>query len=202
MATPAADAERWLAAARAGSPEALGQALDACRGYLLAVAGRELDPALRAKGGASDIVQETLLDACRDFDRFHGTSADELLAWLHRIMHNNLIEFVRRFRGADKRDVRREVALPGGDSSEAPGAGVAAGTATPSAQASAREQSEALRQAVERLPEDYRRVIALRYTEKRSFEEIGQTLGLSANAARKLWLRATQRLRIEGVGPP
>ena len=49
----------WLTAAQAGSNDALGQALEACRAYLLLVAERELDPNLRAKGGASD-VQEPL----------------------------------------------------------------------------------------------------------------------------------------------
>ena len=57
------DAALRLAAARTGSSEALGQALQACRGYLLLLAERELDPDLRAKGGASDVVQETFLEA-------------------------------------------------------------------------------------------------------------------------------------------
>jgi hypothetical protein len=48
------DTGQRLAAARAGSREALGQALQACRGYLLLLAERELDADLRAKGGASD----------------------------------------------------------------------------------------------------------------------------------------------------
>ena len=67
-----------LADARAGSREALGRALDACRGYLLLVAQGELAPDLRAKGGASDLVQETLLEAYRDFALFHGGSEGEL----------------------------------------------------------------------------------------------------------------------------
>ena len=46
--------------------------LDACRAYLLLIAGREPDTQLRAKAGASDLVQETLLEAFRDFAGFHG----------------------------------------------------------------------------------------------------------------------------------
>src|SRR5262245_26207367 len=74
MADAAANAARWLPAARAGSSEALGQVLEACRGYLLLIAGQELEPALRAKGGASDLVQQTFLEAQRDFAGFHGTT--------------------------------------------------------------------------------------------------------------------------------
>ena len=64
------DAVQRLAAARAGSREALGQILQACRGYLLLLAERELAPDLRAKGGASDLVQETFLEAQKDFAHF------------------------------------------------------------------------------------------------------------------------------------
>jgi RNA polymerase sigma-70 factor, ECF subfamily len=64
------DASQYLPAARAGSREALGQALEICRGYLLRVANQGLDAELRAKGGASDLVQETFLEAQRDFGRF------------------------------------------------------------------------------------------------------------------------------------
>jgi DNA-directed RNA polymerase specialized sigma24 family protein len=34
MTNPAKGAARWLPGARAGSPEALGELLEACRGYL------------------------------------------------------------------------------------------------------------------------------------------------------------------------
>jgi RNA polymerase sigma-70 factor, ECF subfamily len=37
---------------------------------------------LQAKGGGSDLVQETLLDAHKDFDRFTGRTEQEFLAWL------------------------------------------------------------------------------------------------------------------------
>jgi RNA polymerase sigma-70 factor (ECF subfamily) len=202
MAGPAKDPAVWLPAARAGSSEALGQILDACRGYLLLVAQRELDPQLRAKGGASDLVQETLLDALRGFGRFHGNSEDELRRWLRRLLLNNLVSFARRYRDADKRDIRREVDLQAGDSAAERGGGLAGTMATPSRQAMAQEQAEAIQRALERLPDDYRLVILLRYQEERSFEEIGRLMDLSPNAARKLWLRAVKRLQHESKGPP
>src|SRR5438874_1673797 len=59
MAIQAQRFAEWLPAARNGSAQALGDALEACRVYLLAVAEHELDPELRGKGGASDLVQET-----------------------------------------------------------------------------------------------------------------------------------------------
>src|ERR1700730_6102303 len=98
MTEPTRDVGQRLAAARAGSPEAMGQVLDACRGYLLSIASQELDPQLQAKGGASDLVQETLLHAVRGFGHFDGATEAELLAWLRRLLLNNLIDFKRLYR--------------------------------------------------------------------------------------------------------
>src|SRR5262245_48395043 len=139
MAKPGEQVVRSLSAARAGSLEALGQALEACRGYLLTIAQRELDPALQPKGGASDMVQQTLIEAVRDFERFDGTSEAELLQWLRRLLRNNLIDFAREYRETNKRQVDREVGL-GGTSSVSPGGGLAASGPTPSREVMARDR--------------------------------------------------------------
>ena len=49
MAKPPKEVTRWLVAARGGSSEALGQVLEACRGYLLGIASRRLSDDLRSK---------------------------------------------------------------------------------------------------------------------------------------------------------
>ena len=101
----------WLRVARDGSPEALGQVLEACRGYLLLIAREELDADLRAKGSASDLVQETFVEAQRDFAHFHGEGEGELLAWLRAMLLNNLRDFTRRYQPTGKRGVDREISL-------------------------------------------------------------------------------------------
>src|SRR5437016_3057910 len=146
MAEPAADAARWLPEARAGSKEALGQALEACRRYLLLIADRELDPALRAKGGASDLVQQTFLEAQRDFSRFHGDSEDELRAWLRQLLRHNVADFTRSYYGTDKRHIGREVSLEPDTPSGERGGGLAADTPSPSGRAIAHEEEAALQQ--------------------------------------------------------
>jgi RNA polymerase sigma-70 factor (ECF subfamily) len=192
-ADPLAD---WLADARAGSPHALGQALQACRGYLLLIAEKELDADLRAKGGASDLVQETFVKAHRHFDRFHGDNGGELRAWLRRLLLNHLADFRSLYREAAKRQAGREVPLQGSDSS-AGGPAVADAGPSPSYLAMAQEQAEAVRRLLDRLPEDYRQVLQMRYTEGKSFEEIGRRMDRTANAVRKLWARAVERLQHE-----
>jgi RNA polymerase sigma factor (sigma-70 family) len=72
---------------------------------------------------------------------------------------------------------------------------------SPSSAAAAREQDEALRRAVERLPEDYRAVIRWRGYERLPFAEVGRRLGRSAEAARKLWARAVEELK-QALEPP
>jgi RNA polymerase sigma-70 factor (ECF subfamily) len=178
-----------LLAARAGSQEALGQALEACRRYLLQIARDELDPALQAKGGASDVVQETFLEAQRDFGRFQGTSEGELRAWLRQLLLHHLYKLARRYRTTQKRVLSRELPL---DAVDQPPAG-----ASPSVEAMAEEQARTIESALERLPEDYRRVIVWRYQEHRSFEEIAAGLGRTLSATRKVWARALERLQQE-----
>jgi|SRR5262245_10279720 len=181
-----------LTAARGGCRESLGRTLETCRRYLLGVARDELSADLQAKGGASDLVQDTFLEAQSAFDRFRGTSESELRAWLRQLLHHRAAKFGRRYRTTLKRRLAREAALP---RAEAPGP--AGRLPTPSVQLIAGEQAHRLHQALEGLPDDYRRVITFRYVDQYSFEEIGRRMGRTANAARLLWLRAIERVRQE-----
>jgi len=192
----------WLPAARSGSREALGQALEACRVYLQVVAERELNDDLRAKGGASDLVQQTFLEAQQDFGRFHGDTEDALLAWLRKMLLNNLSNFRRHYQGTAKRQINREIGLAIEDSAQQAAGEPAANIATPSRQMIAAEDDEELRQAIERLPPDYQEVIRLRYEEDRPFDEIGRRMARSENAVQKLWLRAVERLQNDLQAPP
>lgn len=196
MARPERESgQRRLAAARDGCPDALGQTLEGCRKYLLWIARRQIDPDLQSKGGASDVVQETFLEARRDFDRFHGTSEAELLAWLRRLLLNNLSNFARHYRATAKRAVGDEVSLEKMRSEDDRDSGLADGAASPSDEASAREQTMLLQAALARLSEEHRRVMALWHQEELSFEEIGRRLGCSPNTARSRWLKAIKRLQ-------
>jgi len=194
MTQPTHNPPEWLAAARAGSCEALGQALESCRDYLLYVAAARLPPELGAKASASDVVQQTFLEAQRDLPRFHGESEEEWRAWLRRLLLNNLANFVRDYHGTAKREVGREVALEGG-SSDGAIREPASPSPTPSSEAVARETAEAVEAALAHLPEDYREVLRLRQQERLSFAEIGARMGRTDRAARMLWVRAVERLR-------
>ncbi len=196
MSKQGASILRWLSSARAGSREALGQSLDACRPYLLRVAGCRLDGKLRAKGGASDVVQQTFLDAQRGFNGFTGNSEAELLRWLRTLLLHNVANFNRDFHGTAKRQVAREIAL---DQNGSPSgwSALAGHEPTPSRQALRTEDAERVRQALARLPKRLRRAIELRHQRQLTFQAIGRRMKLSSSGARVLWKRAIERLSAE-----
>ena len=159
--------------------------------------GAQLDPEIQAKEGASDLVQQTFLEAQRDFAHFEGTSERELLAWLRHLLLHNAGKLQRRYR-TRKRQAGREVALAA-DSASARHDPAADGT-SPSGHAAANEEAARLEEVLGRLPEPYRRVIQWRHCEQCSFQEIGARLGRTPGAARMLWVRAVERLREELQG--
>jgi RNA polymerase sigma-70 factor (ECF subfamily) len=179
---------RWLAPARAGCPEALGRLLECYRPYLLHLARRQLGQGLRAKGDPGDLVQETFLEAYREIDRFQGHSEAEWRAWLRRMLRNNALNFVRRYRGTAKRAAARECPVAATESTPGPDAD----HGSPLEHLIAAEEASRLRTILARLPADYREVLLLWAREQLSFPEIGGRLGRTANAARLLWLRALE----------
>ncbi len=195
--------EDLLARARAGGVNDRGELLELYRNYLTLLAGMQIDSALRVRVDASDVVQETYLEAIRDFGQFEGKSEGELVAWLRRILVRNIADLVRRH-GAQGRDWRRQESLEMAldRSSQTAHQALAAGISTPSVQAARREQSVLLADALARLPDDYRQVIILRHLERLPFPEIARRMGRSAGAMRMLWARALEKLRGQLESPP
>src|SRR6516165_12597217 len=79
---------------------------------LLCVLARQIqmDPRLRRRFDASDLVQETLLKATQNLEQFRGGTEAELVRWLQGIMANALTDAIRKAR-AQKRDVAQEEVL-------------------------------------------------------------------------------------------
>lgn len=187
--------EQLLVEARVGNAAARGRLLDLYRNYLRLLAQALLGRTLRLRLDPSDLVQETLMEADRDFGRFAGASETELVAWLRRILVRNLADQSRRHR-AERRDVRRQESLEDlleRNGKEAENA-LVAGLSTPSARAVRREQAVLLADALAQLPDDYREVIVLRHVERLSFKEVADRLDRSPGAVRMLWLRALEKL--------
>ena len=170
-------ARELLARAQAGSEEAFGDLLELYRGYLLAVAGKEMDRAIQAKAGPSDVVQDTFLEAPRLFDRFEGEAADQFLAWLRTLLHHKLLEQHAHYQATQKRQLDRERSLDESGPQGVLGHQLPAESSTPSVRAMRLEEAQQVRQAVERLPEDqHRQVLVWHHWEGVTFAEIGRRL--------------------------
>src|SRR4051794_40708516 len=141
MAPPGPVPELLIDQARGGDAAALGRLLEMYRNYLRLLARSLLGRALRLRVDPSDLVQETFLDAHRDFPRFAGGGEPELVAWLRRILVRNLADQVRHHR-APIRDERLQESLEGmlGRAGNEVHEAMAGRFSSPSAQASRREQ--------------------------------------------------------------
>ena len=192
--------QQLLTEARQDGPQFLGRLLQFYYNYLRLLASAQIGDKLQARVSPSDVVQETFLDAHRNFCRFRGQTEREFLAWLRRILTNNLARLVEQHVHAEKRDVRREVSI------DQFGAVVEQSTArlnqmladqaqSPSAIVAGRESAVILADKLAEMPPDYREVIVLRHVQALSFKEVADRIGRSPGAARMLWLRAIAHLR-------
>jgi RNA polymerase sigma-70 factor (ECF subfamily) len=169
--------------------------------YLYVLAQAQLGRRLRTKCAPSDLVQQTLLEAHRDFAGFQGQHEGELLAWLRRILAHNLFNEARRY-GARQRDADREVSLDRvqagvEDSSLMLQRCLAASGPSPSQIAVEHEAAVRLADALAKLPDDYQNVLLLRVFEELPAEEVAQRMNRSAGAVRMLQMRALTALREE-----
>lgn len=186
---------------RAGEAAARDQLFARYQHYLYVLAQAQLGRRLRAKCAPSDLVQQTLLEAHRDFGGFQGQHEGELLAWLRRILAHNLFNEARHH-GAQQRDAGREVSLEqvraGVDHSSLALERCLAGSGpTPSQIAQAHESAVRLADTLALLPEDYQTVLLLRVFEELPAEEVARRMGRSAGAVRMLQMRALTALRQE-----
>ena len=196
---PDASFETLLNHARRGETPAQGDLLRRFEPWLRLLARIQCESRFQAKFDASDIVQQTLLEAVRAFPQFRGSTEAELTAWLRRILAHALAHEVRRYHGAQKRDVTLEVSLDAAlaQSSQRLGAMLAESGPSPSQQVAQRELDVLLAEVLARLPDNYREVLILRHLEGLSHDEIALRMNRTAGAVRMLWTRALVALRQE-----
>lgn len=185
-----------LEAARAGDDDALGQICQRFREHLLLTADKGLGGDLRAKLGASDVVQHSMLEVHHDFSRFTGQTEQEFRCWITRLVERNLIDVARQFRHTQRRDVARERPIqPDRATSDRTVQQLVAKEGTASRIARQQEEDQALAKAVQQLSQRQQQVIELRHRQTLSFAQIADQLQITEVAARKTWSRAVEQLR-------
>ncbi|HVC96077.1 MAG TPA: sigma-70 family RNA polymerase sigma factor [Pirellulales bacterium] len=186
-----------LSQAQQGSQAAQGALLEKYRTYLQLLSRVEIGRRLQTKVDASDVVQDTFLEAHRNFDNFRGGSEAEFVAWLRAILAARIANLVRHYLGTQGRDLRREQGLniDLDQSSQMIDRGLLALSNSPSQQVAQREQGLVLADALEKLPPDYREVVVLRNFEELTFPEVARRMQRSEDSVQKLWVRALVGLR-------
>jgi RNA polymerase sigma-70 factor (ECF subfamily) len=190
---------RILDEARNGSVAAIGRLLEWRRVLLEWYIAANLPRMLQSKVAVSDIYQDAAIDARRDFRMFLGSSEGEFFNWLKSIVTHTLYDTIRHYDGVQKRDVTREVRLGDGTGSTAD-QNLLPGQGNPELSAIRREDQAMLTRLIDLLPDDYRTVIRLRSFEDLTFPQVGERMGRSEDAVRKLWERAFDAL-IALMGP-
>ena len=166
------------------------------RSYLLLLARTRLRGLPDARLNASDIVQQTLLDAYRQRQQFRGQGPSGMAGWLRRMLACNLADAQRALH-RDKRDVDRERSLEAelADSSARLASWLAADQSSPSQQAARNEQALQLADALAALPEAQREAIVLHYWQGCTLAETAQQLGRTPAAVAGLLHRGLRTLR-------
>jgi RNA polymerase sigma-70 factor (ECF subfamily) len=180
----------WHAKSAGGEP--LGRLLDQYRAYLRVLAERQIGRPLARRVDASDVVQQTMLEAQRAFAGFEGTTERQFMVWLVQILNRNIRDNIRDHLLTTKRAAGREQSLQGEtvawklSSSD---------QSSPSQRAMRGEEAVRLAAALDQLPEDQRTAVRLRHLEGWSLAEIAEHLNRTPAAAAGLIKRGMQTLR-------
>jgi RNA polymerase sigma-70 factor (ECF subfamily) len=166
--------------------------LERYRSYLLLLARLHLG----GRDGASDVVQQTMLEAVQG-DCRAATDA-ERAAWLRRALANNLAD-ADRARHRQKRDVSREVDASAARLNDL----VAATGPSPSGEACRREDALTLATALEQLPDAQREAVVLQHWHGLTLAAIGERMGKTPVAVAGLLKRGLKRLKeiLDGGAP-
>ena len=175
-------------------PVGAGQPLERYRAYLGLLARAQPPAPLRGQLGASDIVQQTLLQAHRKREQFRGHSEEEYRAWLRAILACLLADAARRCsprRGGQARSLERALE----ESSQRLERWLAADESSPSQGLMRQERLLGLAEALGRLPEDQRTALELRYLQGLSVGEVCRRMGRGTPSVANLLYRGLKALR-------
>jgi RNA polymerase sigma-70 factor (ECF subfamily) len=195
-----------LQRAAAGDAAAWGALLTEHEGRLERMVAFRLDPRLRRRVDASDVVQEAFLAAADHREDYFRRPPTPVFLWLRGIVGNKLLEAHRHHLGTGMRDAARDVALGPRATPDATSGALLdqlSGHATGPSMAAARSEVKVrLRGVLEKMDEIDREVLALRHFEQLSNGEAAAVLGIQERAAAKRYVRALKRLKDILAGMP
>ena len=178
------------------APDAPADDFERFRGYLRHLARTGLHGRLRGRVDASDVVQQSLLQAHEARGQFRGTTDAERCAWLRQILAR-VLSHAARDHTREKRDVRRDRSTEdrlAADSLKLGGL-LEADTSSPSAGAARHERAVHLAAALETLPDDQREAVTRHYLEGETPSEIAAAMNRTGPSVAGLLRRGLKGLR-------
>jgi RNA polymerase sigma-70 factor, ECF subfamily len=195
-----AQTQQLLSEIADGHSEAFDRLFARHRRHLLGVVKQRLGPSLRARVDPSDVVQETYIESARQLSDYLARRPMPFRLWLRKTAQQRLAKLAEHH-GAARRSSQREVPLP--DRSSLLLARRLAGVVPPaSREASRRETAQRVREALQRLNDDDREILLLRYLEGLSNQEVAFMLEIDPATASQRHGRALVRLEriVRGMG--
>jgi RNA polymerase sigma-70 factor (ECF subfamily) len=175
---------------RRGEREAFTPLFEKYRPRLAAFIYYKAGTQAREKLEIDDLVQETFLQAFRQFDNFTYREPGSFFRWLARIAEHILIDAVRY----ETREKRRGEKVRFRSESN-PDGPEPVDSLTPSRMLARREAIERLFEKLDALPENFRQAIVMARIEGLSTAEIAGKLGKSREAVSLILHRALKQLR-------
>jgi RNA polymerase sigma-70 factor, ECF subfamily len=194
MTADSAETQLLLRQVRGGDPDAFEQLFARHRPELRQFIELRLDPRMRARVDASDVVQETQMEVFSRLGDFLQRQPMPFRLWLRKTAYERLLKIRRHHVEVAGRTVRREVALPDHSSLQLAQQLLAPGS-TPSQHLDKRDVLRRVHQALARLSEADREILLMRNTEGLSNQEAAQVLGIEPATASQRFGRALLRLR-------
>ncbi len=145
---------------------------------------------LRHHADAEDVVQEAYLKAFSSIESFSGKSS--LSTWLTRIVYNTAIDRQRAIKRRQEELQRKDVAVLDDYQS---GYSMESVSRSPESEIIRKQFSELLKQAVARLPDEYRSVFVLRDIEGLSISETADSLQVKEATVKSRLFRARRDIR-------
>jgi RNA polymerase sigma-70 factor (ECF subfamily) len=136
---------------------------------------------------AEDIVQESLMKAYRQLDRFESRA--EFGTWVHRIGVNCALDHLR------SRKTRDAVLAPAPEGGESLPETIASSEPLPDQRLADRQIRDHVQCALGTLSESERTAFVLRHFEDVPLSEIATVLGINENAVKNTIFRAVQKVR-------
>ncbi len=141
---------------------------------------------------AEDTMQDVLLKFLPFLSKFDNAQA--LAVWLYKVARNNCLTKRRRGKSQPREHLSLDELMPSGDELAALSAGP---DATPEALALRGERADLLREAIVRVPPQYRLILVLHDMEGLSMEEVSRISGLREGTVRVRLHRARLFVRRE-----